>query len=229
MEIVGICRNCIIFGDISIGRFCRAGHLYRLAKAFGLFHCLLGPNACIQIGSFLFKEIIGNHAELGTGTTTEEQNGITVRDIQQFLEQGNCFVHHGLKIFGTMADFHNGKARSVKIQYTFCCFFDDFTRKNRRSCTEIMLFHCKNSFGYTMRYLCLSTWRIYGFNSINQTFPFIFSPFRGKCFPIYCISPHIPTILLCRDSKFHLKNLSKCKSKNHYYSIHPLYSLQNES
>ncbi|MBP3589857.1 MAG: hypothetical protein J6J61_04700, partial [Muribaculaceae bacterium] len=31
----------------------------------------------------------------------------------------------------------------LKVQYGFCCFFDDFTRKDGRSCIEIMLFHFK--------------------------------------------------------------------------------------
>ena len=82
VEIICVCRDCVIFWDISICSFSRGSNFYNFTKPFSFFHCFLSPHTSVQVSSFFFQEVIRNHAELHTSTSTQEQYRITFGDIE---------------------------------------------------------------------------------------------------------------------------------------------------
>ncbi len=82
VEIISISRYCIVLRNISISRFSGRSDFNYFTECFGFFHGFFGPYTCIQVSSFLFKEVEGYHAEFQTGTTAQEQYRIPFRDIK---------------------------------------------------------------------------------------------------------------------------------------------------
>ena len=82
VEIISISRHCIILRNISISRLCGRSDFNYFTESFGFFHGFLSPYTCIQVSSFLFEEVEGDHAEFQTGTTAQEQYRIPFRDIE---------------------------------------------------------------------------------------------------------------------------------------------------
>ncbi len=61
------------------------------------------------------QEIEGNHAEFQRSTTTEENHGIALGNLQQLLDESDSLIHNGLKIFSTMADLHQRETGAVEV------------------------------------------------------------------------------------------------------------------
>ena len=74
VQIVGILGHCPSLGNEGVVGVGRRGHFNYLAEELGFFHGLLGPYACVQVGSLLDEEVIGNHAELERSTATKEDD-----------------------------------------------------------------------------------------------------------------------------------------------------------
>ena len=115
VEIVGIGGDFILLRDEGVVGIGRRGYLYDFAEELGLLQGLLGPNAGVEVGGFLLQEVVRNHAELQAGAATHEEHGVTLGDVEQFLEKGLGFVHHSLKLFGAVADFHQRKTHIAKF------------------------------------------------------------------------------------------------------------------
>ena len=147
MEIIHICRYCIIFRNISISVFFGRSYFNCFTECLRFFQSFFCPCTCIKICSFLFKEIIRNHTELHTCSSTQEKYRIPFRNIQKFLKQGNSLVYHRLEVFSAVTDFHQRKSRTIKVKNSLSCFFDHFARQYRRSRIEIMFFHLEVCFG----------------------------------------------------------------------------------
>ena len=141
MEIVRICGNDKVLGDVGIVVRCAAGHFHHLAKELGLLHGLLGPHARIQVGSLLLQEIVGNTAEFRAGTACQENHLIACRHVQQFLGEGNCLVHHGLEILCAMAYLHQTQACTIEFQTGCCRCFNHFAGQYAGARIKIIHFH----------------------------------------------------------------------------------------
>ena len=110
MEIIRIGRHFVILRNIRVAILFGRSHLNRFAESLGFLHGLLGPCTRVQVSRFLFQEIIGNHTELQACTSTQEQYRVSFRNMQQFLEQRNRFIHHRLEVFRAVTDFHQRKS-----------------------------------------------------------------------------------------------------------------------
>ena len=156
MEIICISRYGIILWNICISVFFGRSHFDSFAESLCFFQSFLSPCTGIEICSFLFKEIIGNHTELHACSSTQEKYRIPFRNIQKFFKQGNSLVHYRLKVFSAVTDFHQRKSRTIVVKNSLSCFFDHFARQYRRSRIEIMFFHLEVCFGLTFvhSYIC---------------------------------------------------------------------------
>ena len=106
MEVVRIGGYGIVFGDEGVVGVGGRGHFRHFAKQLGFFHCLLGPGACVEVGSLVLQEVVGYHTELQAGAAAEEEDAVAVRYLEQLLEEGARFVHDGLEVLGAVADLH---------------------------------------------------------------------------------------------------------------------------
>ena len=143
MEVIGVGGHGEILGEIGVVRGFRGGNFHNFTEKFGLFEGLLCPSAGVEIGGFAFEEVIGDVAELGGGSATEEDHTVIGRELEQFGDERAGFVDHGLEIGTAVADFHEGKVHAVEIDAGFCCGADHFLGKNGRAGAEIVLFHDK--------------------------------------------------------------------------------------
>ena len=141
MEIISISRHNKILRYISICRFCRRSHLNHFSKEFSLLDSFLSPHTCIEISSLLLKEVVRYLAELKTCSTSKENNSISFRDVEQFLEKRYSLINNRLEIFSSVADFHQRESRTIKIQTSISRSLNHLTWKDRRSGIEIVLFH----------------------------------------------------------------------------------------
>ena len=141
MEVVSVGGHFVILRDEGVVGISRRGHLHYFAKQFGFLHGLLGPYACVEIGSLLFEKVEGHHTELETGTTAYEEYRVAFGDVKQFLEEGLRFVHHRLKFLRAVADFHQGKAHALKFYTCLCRGFHYFLREDGGSRTKIVFLH----------------------------------------------------------------------------------------
>ena len=106
VEVIGIGRHGVAFGDEGVVGIGRGGDFYGFTQSFGFFQGFFGPCAGVEVGCLVLQEVVGHHAELQAGASAEEEDGVSVGDVEQFFEQGACFVYYGLEVFGTVADFH---------------------------------------------------------------------------------------------------------------------------
>ena len=155
MEVVGIRGDGEVLGDVGEVLVLAGSHLYDLAEELGLLLGLGSPNTSIQVGSLLLKEVVGDHAELQAGTTAEEDHAVTFGDVQQFLEQGDCFIHHGLEVLGTMAHFHQGQAAAFEIEAGSSGSLHHLAGKFAGAGIEIVLLHKNVEFmsNWVLKYL----------------------------------------------------------------------------
>ena len=120
VEVVSVGRNFVILGYIGIGLVLRRSDDYGLPEVLGFLGGLLCPYTGLEIGGLLLEEVGRQGKELCAGTATEEEHFVLFGDVQQFFEQGLSLVHNGLKFFRAVADFHQGKSRTIEIQNLFC-------------------------------------------------------------------------------------------------------------
>ena len=84
----------------------------------------------MEISSLLGQEVIGHHAELQTGTATHKHYAVAFGDAEQFFEKRLGFVHHGLKLFRAVADFHKRETHTAEIHTSLGSGFNHFLREN---------------------------------------------------------------------------------------------------
>ena len=84
VEVIGVGGHGEILGEIGVVRGFRGGNFHNFTEKFGLFEGLLCPSAGVEIGSFVFEEVIGDVAELGGGSATEEDHTVIGRELEQF-------------------------------------------------------------------------------------------------------------------------------------------------
>ena len=114
MHVIHVWRNRefrIISKSISL----RRSNDFNLTPHFSLFNSCSWPSSGIYIGSFRFQEVEGDHAELHAGTTTQEKNRVSFRNIQYFFEQGNSLFINSLKICRTVRHFHDRLSRVTEL------------------------------------------------------------------------------------------------------------------
>ena len=108
MEIVDICRNCVVLRNVSvIGFLWRSYHIY-FAKELSFLNGFARPCASVEVCGFGFEQVEGDHAELHACTTTEKQHLIAGRHVEQLLEQLGCFLYYGSKLFAAVRNLENG-------------------------------------------------------------------------------------------------------------------------
>ena len=137
VEVIGILRNLIAAGD-GVGGL--AHHLY-LAETLCLFDGFLRPYTRVQVCRFLLEEVIRNHAELQACAAAQEEHAVALGNVEQLFEECFCFVHYGLEILRTVADFKDRESLSLKVQHGISRLLNHFLRQDTRSCIKIVLFH----------------------------------------------------------------------------------------
>ena len=98
MEVVGIFRNGISFRNIVEGGISRRGYLNRFTEGLSLLEGLLSPYTSVKISCLLHQEVVGHHSEMHAGTTTEEEYGVTLGNVENLLEEGYRLIDYRLEI-----------------------------------------------------------------------------------------------------------------------------------
>ena len=115
VEVVQIGRNLKALGDIAVVLVLGAGDGIGFADSLGLHQGLVGPDAGIQVGGLLLQVIHGHIKELKGGASAQEHHLVGVRNVQEFFPQGAALVHHGIPLFGAVADGKDGDTGAAEI------------------------------------------------------------------------------------------------------------------
>ena len=142
VHVVAVLRNFKVHrngigGSSEFDSFCAK----YASQTFCLFEGFLGPNTGVEISCFLAHHVVGNHAELQAGTTTDEDNAVSFGYAKQFLHQSFRFVNNGLEILCAVRNLKDGKSFSLEIDNGISSVFDYLLRQDTGSCIEIVLFH----------------------------------------------------------------------------------------
>ena len=142
VEVVCIRRDGVTFRDVGVGLVFAAGDDVDLTEQLGFLGGLLGPDASLQIGGLGLHQVGGHGEELGAGTTTEEEDFILLRDVEEVAPQLAGLSHDAFPTGSAVADFGDADASVVEVVERLDGAFDGLFRQNAGTCVEIKsLFH----------------------------------------------------------------------------------------
>ena len=130
MEIIQVSRNIEVMWQMHISIFSGGSNFNYFSKMLSFLHSFLSPCTCVKVTSFLEEEVSRNLHELERSTTTQENYGVTLRNIKQFLYQGFSLVNYWLEILCTVTNLHQRKTSTIEIQNLLCCVLNHFAWKH---------------------------------------------------------------------------------------------------
>ncbi len=143
VEVVGVGGDGPTLRDVAVGLVFGGGDDHGLAEVLSLFGGLLGPDAGLEVGSFLVEEVGGDIHEAGAGTTTEEEDFVLSGDVQQVTPQLAGFFHGALPTRGAVRDFEEADAGVVKVADGGDGGLDGLFGQDTGTCIEVISgFHC---------------------------------------------------------------------------------------
>ena len=141
VEIIDISWYSEALGDI--GEVLVLGTCYNLhlADKLGLLDGIGSPCTGLEISSLGLQQIERHHIELEAGATAEEEDLVTLGNIEQLLHECISLIDNSLEFLGTVRDLKDGEASACEVLYCLSGLIDSKRTQNRGSSVKVVLFH----------------------------------------------------------------------------------------
>ena len=138
VEVVGIQRDGVSLRDVGVGLLFGRGDDVDLTEQLGFLGGLLGPDAGLEVGGLGLHEVGGHSEELCAGTTTEEENFVLLRDVEEVAPQLTGLSHDALPTRGAVRNLGDTDTGVVEIIERLDGAFDSLLGQDARACVEII-------------------------------------------------------------------------------------------